>query len=115
MVRLTAAVLAGLAVLLGGSTAAHSRPLAPSFMQMLLRVGGDGTIHRGERMELGQRGLDKIAIAQVVTQTRDGARLTRPEAETIIKAFVVRANRNAPDPLIAICKQSPLYPPCKNR
>ena len=87
--RLTAAVLAGFAVLLIGSTFAQARPLPDSFIR-LLRVGRDGSIDRGEKQELRQRGLDKIAIAQAVTQAKDGGRITRPEADKIIKAFVVR-------------------------
>ena len=113
--RLTAAVLAGFAVLLIGSTFAQARPLPDSFMQVLLRVGSDGSINRFEKVELRQRGLDTIAIAQAVTQAKDGGRLTRPEADKIIKAFVVRANKNKTDPMIEICKQSPDYPACKNR
>lgn len=115
MARLTAAALAGFAVLLIGSTFAQARPLPDSFMQVLLRVGRDGSIDRGDKQELRQRGLDKIAIAQVVTQAKDGGRLTRPEADKIIKAFVVRANKNKTDPMIEICKHAPDYPACKNR
>ena len=118
MARLTAAVLAGLAVLLIGSTFAQARPSSTqprppqSFMEVLLRVGKDGSISPSE---FRQRGMGKIAIAQVVTQAKDGGRLTRLEADKIIDSFIVRARRNAPDPMIAICKQSPKYPACQNR
>jgi hypothetical protein len=108
------AVVAGALLPLGGGVA-QARPLPDSYMQVLLRVGMNGAINSYEKTELRQRGLDQTAIGQVVTQTKDGGRLTRPEADKIIDAFVIRAKRNAPDPMIAICKQSPKYPACQNR
>ena len=93
--------------------AATTRPPTP-MVTVLVRVGANG-LDQGDKQELRQRGLDKIGIAQAVTQATDGGRLTRLEADKIWNSFVVRARRTAPDPMIAICKHSPKYPACQNR
>ena len=116
MTRLTAALIVCLALPLVGATApADALPMPPSYVSVLMAYGKDGMIERYEKAAMGQRGLDRVAIAQTVREAKDGGRLTLPEANKIVNAFKRRAQRNAPDPLDAICKQSPLYPPCKDR
>jgi hypothetical protein len=102
-------------VLVSGGALVHALPLPDSLESVLVRVGQDGVINSGEKQWLRQRGFDKIVIAQAVTEAKDGGRLTPWEAQKIVTAFKRRARKNAPDPLDAICKQSPLYPACKNR
>ena len=109
--------------LLGMATSGHAAPgeearseqRKASHVDRLVTVGKDGVITRSERVFLRQIGLDKIAIAQTVKETKDGGRLTRTEAQRIIKAYGARHQKTDAELLDEICKRSPLYPPCKDR
>ena len=71
----------------------------------IFRVGSDGEVEQHERQFLRELGMDKIAIAQIVTQTKDGGRLTRAEVITIANGFILRKNPQ--------CRKKPLTPSCK--
>ena len=92
-----------------------SRPVPVTHVDRLLRIGKDGVVTQRERVLLRQIGLDKVAIPQVVKETRDGGRLTRAEAQQIMRGYRARNQKTDAELLDEICKRSPLYPPCKNR
>ncbi len=55
-------------------------------------LGRDGVIGRDDKVALRQMGMDRIAIAAIIKQTRDGGRLTKAEMTTIAKGFIWRHN-----------------------
>lgn len=95
MTRLSAASLVGsLVLLLAGTSIASAHPAAPtgSVWTNILGLGSDGVISRHDMVALRQMKMDRIAIAAIVRQTRDGGRLTKAEMTTIAKAFIRRHN-----------------------
>ncbi len=93
--RLSAALLVGsLVLLLAGTSIAAAYPAAPtgSVWTNILGIGRDGVIDRGDKVALRQMGMDRIAIAAIIKQTRDGGRLTKAEMTTIAKGFIWRHN-----------------------
>ena len=119
MARCCAAMIIGMLGLLVSQTSAYGSSLADpvpvTHVDRLLRIGKDGVVTQDERVLLRQIGLDKVAIAQVVKETRDGGRLTRAEAQQIMRGYRARNQKTDAELLDEICKRSPLYPPCKNR
>ena len=104
-----------------GSSSAHVRTEAPrdrvpwTYVDALVRIGNDGAVYQHERVAFRQLDLDKVAIAQVVKETKDGGRLTRAEAQKIIQSYGKRNQPTDAQLLDEICKRSPGYPPCKDR
>ena len=103
--RLAAALLVGTFALLFGSASDAISQRSTTVWAHIFKIGSDGEITQSDRVFLRQLGMDKIAIAQIIKQTKDGGRLTRAEVITIANGFILRKNPQ--------CRRTPLTPSCK--
>jgi hypothetical protein len=89
--------LAGAAPGSGSGPDQGKLPPSPHLVRYVMKAAKYGCCDRYDRVGLRQVGFDKVAIAQVQRDTRDGGRMTLAEARAIVSALQRRKAR-APKP-----------------